>query len=55
MSIDRVYAGEVALALIMATSVTDRRKHRHSLARSPRPGASPKTSRGLLRLLRKLW
>ena len=54
MSINRIYAGEVAMALVLAASVTDRRKPSHSLASAHSRERSPKTMRGLLRLLRKL-
>ena len=54
MSINRIYAGEVAMALALAASVTDRRKPIHSLAASHSLGPEPKAMRGLLRLLRKL-
>ena len=54
MSINRIYAGEVARALSLATSVTDRSKPNHKLACSGSSRRSSTTMRGLLRLLRKL-
>ena len=52
MSIDRIYAGEVAMALVLAASVTDRRKPNRSHA--CRFAGAPKTLGGLMRLFRKL-
>ncbi len=52
MSINRIYAGEVAMALALATSLD--RKPDQPPASSRSLGPSPKALRGLLRLLRKL-
>ena len=53
MSIDRIYAGEIAMALVLATSVTDQRKLSRAVERTRTPEPSPKRTRGLLRFLRK--
>ncbi len=49
MSIDRIYAGEIAMASVLAASVTDRRKSSRALERSCTPERTPKRARSLWR------
>lgn len=46
MSINRIYSGEVAMALLLAASVTDRRPRSRSRARSRRLRRGPKAIDG---------